>query len=158
MRLLSAEALRGVGLTRAKIHERALDHVRGDLPEGFRPTEQPAVLDGGAAALLALPELVPEGESWIALPTGDGALIVLREGADSTEDELRRLARELGAEPLFHRPVRVRRRGFEPARWPEAPGARATRPGFSLPDDHPSATAGHQGGEEDNDDPEGGAP
>ena len=45
----------------------------------------------------------------------DGALVVMREGASTTEDELGRLAAERGEAPLFDRPVRVTRHGFGPA-------------------------------------------
>ncbi|HJL14668.1 MAG TPA: hypothetical protein RMH99_03370 [Sandaracinaceae bacterium LLY-WYZ-13_1] len=137
--LLSSAALRGVGLTRGGIHERALANARRRLPPGFGPGADPAILDDGADALLALPELVPAGESWLAYPLEDGALVVLREGAEGAEEELRRLADEPGAAG-FERPVRVRRRGFEPADWP-ARRARGTDPGDAF------APAPDEGGE-----------
>ena len=71
---------------------------------------------------LLLPELVPDGESWLAIAQPDGALVVVREGTDRTERDLARLRAELEG-GLFDAPVRVRRSGFEPAEWPTG-GAR----------------------------------
>ena len=87
---------------------------------GFAPGDEPAVLDDEGAALLVLPELVPEGEVWIAYPSPTEGVIVLREGAASTETELARLeqAHRQHSRSLFTRPVRVTRRGFSPVEWP----------------------------------------
>ena len=131
--LFASAALRGLKQSRTGIHERALDNVRETLPPGFAPGEEPAILDGNAAALLVLPELLSPGEAWIAFPTGQGELVVMREGASSTESELRRLAKDRSETPLFERPVRVRHSGFSPSNWPKGATDRQTDPGFSDP-------------------------
>ncbi|HBQ18284.1 MAG TPA: hypothetical protein DEF51_46540 [Myxococcales bacterium] len=120
--LLGADALQGLKTSRNALHETALEHVRRRLPPGFAPGRAPAYLDDGVPALLLLPELVPDGESWLAIAQPDGALVVLREGTDRTERDLARLRAELEG-GLFDAPVRVRRSGFEPAEWPTG-GAR----------------------------------
>ncbi|MFK7991783.1 MAG: hypothetical protein AB8I08_37545 [Sandaracinaceae bacterium] len=128
--LIAPPALRGMKLSRGQLHTRALDNLRGVIPDGFAPGAHPAYLDGGETALLLLPELVPSGESWLAYPTHEGELIVMREGAASTDTELTRLHNERHAEDPLHRPVRVRRRGFEPVPWPS--DARPTTPDSPL--------------------------
>ena len=131
--LFASGALRGLKVSRAELHERALANLRRTVPPGFGPTDEPAYLDDGSAALLVLPALVPTGQTWLAYPDEDGALVVLREDAPSTDDELRRLAGARTEASLFDRPVRVKPRGFEPATWPEGTSVRKTDPGFSDP-------------------------
>lgn len=133
--LIGTKALRGLGATRSELHERALTNLRATLPPGFAPGDEPAFLDGGAAAILLLPELVPPAAAWIAFPAEDGSLVVMRDGAASTEPELRRLAGERGEDALFDKPVRVRSSGFAPHAWPDGSTDRRTDPGFSAPDD-----------------------
>ncbi|MCA9610346.1 MAG: hypothetical protein KC619_32345, partial [Myxococcales bacterium] len=131
--LFATAALRGLRASRAELHDRALANLRRVVPPGFAPTDEPAWLDGGAAAVLLLPDLVPHGEAWIAYPDADGALVVMKEGASTTDEELARLAAARGDEPLFDRPVRVTRHGFAPAEWPAGVGDRRTDPGHSDP-------------------------
>jgi len=109
-----------LGLTRGGLHERALANLRRAIPPGFAPGDDPALLDDGGAALLALPELVPAGHAWIAYPLRGEGLLVLKEAAPSTAAELERLDRAHHAldAPLFARPVRVTARGFTPLDWP----------------------------------------
>lgn len=128
---IEAGALATLGLTRGGLHERALANLRRAIPPGFAPGDDPAVIDDHGAAILALPELVPAGEAWIAYPMPGEGLVVMREGATSTRDELARLERESkdGEARLFDKPVRVSRRGFEPLEWPSS--GRSTDPGFS---------------------------
>lgn len=117
---LTTQTMTSLGLSRSDVHERALANLRRALPPGFAPGDEPAVLDDEGAALLVLPELVPEGEVWIAYPSPTEGVIVLREGAASTETELARLeqAHRQHSRSLFTRPVRVTRRGFSPVEWP----------------------------------------
>src|SRR5690606_34831563 len=130
---VDAGALSALGLTRGGLHERALANLRRAIPPGFAPGDDPAVLDDDGAAILALPDLVPADDAWIAFPLAGEGLVVMREGAPSTRAELARLKdAAAGAAPLFERPVRVTRRGFEPFEWPSG---RATDPGYGVPDD-----------------------
>ncbi|MBX3272920.1 MAG: hypothetical protein KF729_21840 [Sandaracinaceae bacterium] len=131
--LFATDALRGLRVGRSELHDRALANLARQVPGGFAPTDEPAWLDGGAAALLCLPSLVPHGAAWLAYPEPDGALVVLREDAPGTAEELARLATERGDAPLFDRPVRVTRGGFAPAEWPADVRDRRTDPGFSDP-------------------------
>ena len=121
-----------LGLTRGGLHERALANLRGAIPPGFAPGDEPALLDDEGAALLALPALVPAGHAWIAYPLRGEGLVVLMEGAASTAAELERLERAHQAldAPLFARPVRVTARGFTPLDWPSQ--GRPTDPGFAA--------------------------
>jgi hypothetical protein len=133
--VIDVSALEKLGLTRGGLHERALANVRRTIPNGFAPTDQPAVLDdAGAAALLALPEMVQVGDAWIAYPLRGEGLVVMREGVPSTSQELARLKREHDgdASPVFPHPVRITRKGFAPYEWPSS--ERSTNPGFSSPD------------------------
>jgi hypothetical protein len=131
---VETSALGALGLTRGGIHERALTSLRRTIPPGFAPTNEPAILDDAGAALLVLPELVPLADAWIVYPLAGEGLIVMRETAPTTRDELLKLekAHKETKAPLFDRPVRVSRRGFEPFEWPSA--ERSTNPGFSSPD------------------------
>src|SRR5690606_23790333 len=109
-----------------------LANLRRAVPPAFAPGEDPALLDNEGAALLALPELVPPGQAWIAYPLRGEGLIVLLEGAASTPAELERLDRAHHAleAPVFSRPVRVTARGFTPIEWPSK--GRPTDPGFAA--------------------------
>ncbi|HEY8430406.1 MAG TPA: hypothetical protein VIL20_18630 [Sandaracinaceae bacterium] len=129
---LDVNALSALGLTRGGLHERALANLRRAIPPGFAPGDEPALLDDAGAAILVLPELVPDGDAWIAFPLAGEGLVVMREGAASTRAELARLKDAAGSAPLFERPVRVTRRGFEPFEWPSG---RTTSPGHGAPDD-----------------------
>ncbi len=131
---IASRALAELGLTRGGLHERALANLRRAIPPGFAPSVEPALLDDAdGAAVLALPDLVPAGETWLAYPLRGEGLIVMRESEPSTHAELARLGRAHRADPhpIFERPVRITRRGFEPVDWPEG---RATNPGFASPD------------------------
>lgn len=126
---LTTARMSELGLTRGGVHERALANLRRALPPGFAPSDDPAVLDDEGAALLSLPELVPQGAAWIAYPLPGEGLVVMREGAASTAAELERIERAHRAleAPTFTRPVRVTQRGFTPLDWPsratgDAPG------------------------------------
>jgi hypothetical protein len=121
----AASALASLGLTRGGLHERAMTNLRRAVPPSFAPSDEPAVLeDEQAATLLVLPELVPAGEAWIAFALRGEGLIVMREGAPSTREELRRLdrARHDDPKPIFTRPLRITKRGFEPLDWPSKGG------------------------------------
>lgn len=131
---LGTSVLAELGLTRGGLHERALANLSRALPPGFAPGDEPALLDD-PSSILALPELVPLGHAWVAYPVRGEGLFVLREGAPSTGAELARLRALSGGDPVFERPVRVTRRGFEPLEWPSA--ERTTDPGYGALD--PSA-------------------
>ncbi len=133
---VAATGLSALGLTRGGLHEKALSNLRRAVPPGFSPGEEPAVLDDPTlSTILALPELVPVGHAWITYPVRGEGLFVMREDLSSTRAELLRLARDRDTEPVFERPVRVTRRGFEPFEWPSAD--RTTDPGFAAPDAAP---------------------
>jgi hypothetical protein len=130
---LGADVLTGLGLTRGGLHEKALANLRRSVPPGFAPGDEPALLDDPSlSTILALPELVPIGHAWIAYPVRGEGLFVMREESPSTRGELVRLAQARGSEPVFERPVRVSRRGFEALEWPSA--ERTTDPGYATPD------------------------
>jgi hypothetical protein len=132
---LAVDALAALGLTRGGLHERAVANLKRALPPGFAPGDHPAVLDDESGVIvLALPDAVPPLEAWIAYPLRGEGLVVMREGASTTRDELLRLARahKEDPKPVFASPVRVSKRGFMPFDWPDE--KRTTDPGFASPD------------------------
>jgi hypothetical protein len=118
------EELSDYGGEVAPLHQRALDGLRRDFPQGLVDTARESGSGAAiqledshdAARLLLVPEHLEPGEELVALvPHRD--LLLLLPGSQLLEPEKLqeglRMLRCDGHPPLLERPVRVTARGFE---------------------------------------------